>query len=424
MNKTNKILHISTYASLGGAAIAALRLSNALRQLGCDSFLLVRDAPDSMEGVQVFRPAITLPYRVSRFVRRYRIRRDFASYEPLRHSGLELFSDDRTEFGPALAAQLPDCDIVNLHWVCGLVDLQFFFRDWTKPVVWTLHDMNSFTGGCHYDNGCGRYLDQCGLCPQLSSDRERDLSRSIWKRKARAYGNLPADRLHLVAPSRWLANIASASPLLGRFPVSVIPNGVDTTVFSPRSALGLRESFGIPDGTPVLLFVADNAANQRKGFSYLADALQAMDRRRIFCLVSMGGDQPRLPEERPHIHLGRVEDENMLAAVYSLADIFVIPSVQDNLPNTTIESIACGTPVVGFRVGGISEVVRDGLTGLLVEAGDVRALRDAIQSLLGDEQKRLRLAESCRSTALAEYTRQIQATQYAELYKEIMNRAG
>lgn len=420
MDKEKKILHISTFQRQGGAALAALRLSNAQRRLGYDSSLLTRQFGDLDNHDGVFRPAVTLPYRIGRFLRRRRIQKDFEPYRDLRSPGMELFSDDRSEFGSSLPRQLPACDIVNLHWVCGLVDVRSFFRYWKKPVVWTLHDMNPFTGGCHYDLGCGRYLDRCGCCPQLLSAQEHDLSRDIWDRKKKAYDNLAVDRLHIVAPSGWMASLASNSPLLRRFPVSVIANGIDTDIFRPRDSADVRKSLEIPDGTPVLLFIADYPANQRKGFALLADAIHKLSGARNFCLISIGGDRPRLPEHTFHIHLDSISDEDALAVIYSLADVFVIPSIEDNLPNTTIESIACGTPVVGFRVGGIQDVVREGLTGILVEPGNTEALRGAIRALLEDHDNRRRMAHSCREVAMAEYAQEKQAARYLELYEQTL----
>lgn len=358
---------------------------------------------------------------MGRFVRKFRMRREFEPYKDRRSTGMELFSDDRSEFGSALPRQISDCDIVNLHWVNGLVDVKSFFGSWRKPVVWTLHDMNPFTGGCHYNGDCERYVDRCGLCPQLFSDRERDLSRSIWNRKNRTYENLVADGLHIVTPSQWMANLAKKSSLLKRFPKTVIPNGIDTKVFSPRDPSELRASLGIPATTPVLLFVADYAANERKGFSLLVEALKTLDQNHEFCLISIGGDRPELPGGRFHLHLGRVSDENRLATVYSLADVFVIPSIQDNLPNTILESLACGTPVAGFRTGGIPEVVRDGVTGRLADSGDIAGLREAILSLLSGDDRLAVMAKACRNAALSEYAQEVQAKRYLDLYQKVFN---
>lgn len=424
MDKNKKIIQISTYDKRGGAAIAALRLSNALRQLGYDSSLLVKDASDSNERVRVFHPRATLPYRVGRFVRRFRMRTEFEPYKARRPASMELFSDDRSEFGAALPRQISDCHIVNLHWVNGLVDVKSFFGAWHKPVVWTLHDMNPFTGGCHYSGDCDRYVDRCGRCPQLFSDREKDLSRSIWNRKNRSYENLITGNLHIVTPSQWMANLAEKSSLLKRFPKTVIPNGIDTEVFSPRDTTELRASLGIPEATPVVLFVADYAANERKGFLLLAEALRILDQNQEFCLISIGGDQPELPEGKLHVHLGRVSDENRLATVYSLADVFVIPSVQDNLPNTTLESLACGTPVAGFRTGGVPEVVREGITGRLADPGDLAGLRNAILDLLNRDDKAAEMSKACRNVALSEYAQELQAARYLELYQKVFNRTG
>ena len=168
-----------------------------------------------------------LPLVCGVIVRRRQILGDFARYHATRPTGLEPFSDDRSVHAFDLVKQLPPCDVIYLHWVAGFVDYHAFFSALPPrtPVVWLLHDMNVMTGGCHYDDDCGRYVNGCGACPQLGSADPEDLSRQVWKRKQEVFGTVEANRLHLVAPSRWMRELAKASPLLSRFPVTLIPNG-------------------------------------------------------------------------------------------------------------------------------------------------------------------------------------------------------
>jgi len=330
-----------------------------------------------------------------------------------------MFTDDRSEFGPDVALQLPACDLVNLHWIGEFLDYPSFFPAVDKPMVWTLHDMNPFTGGCHYDSGCQRFRDACGACPQLGSSRPHDLSFDIHRRKAEAYASVPSGRMHVVAPSRWLQKQAQASALFADVPVSVIPNGLDTHVFEPRDAEGLRAALGIPGSASVLLFVSDRVGNTRKGFVLLQEAIRGIDPARSVYLVSIGRGQSDDGLDN-HIHLGDVSNDRLMSLVYSMADLFVIPSLEDNLPNTVLESLACGTPVVGFDIGGIPDMVRPGETGQLVKARDVAGMREAILQLLQDRPALASMGKQCRAVALAEYDLLLQAERYAKLYASMI----
>jgi glycosyltransferase involved in cell wall biosynthesis len=350
-------------------------------------------------------------------VRRWQLARSVPSYTLADEA--EHFTEDRTEFAGQVAPQIPPGDVINLHWVRHLIDFQAFFGAVERPVVWTLHDMNAFTGGCHYDAECGRYAAACGACPQLRSPDERDLSRQVWERKQAAFSQVPPDRLHVVAPSRWLADCARRSSLLARFPVHVIPYSLDLNTFRPYDAAGLRAALGVAPTDRVVLFVSQMVRNRRKGFALLREALAGMEARDDVVLVSVGRRAPDLAGPLRHVHLGSIGVDGLLALVYAAADVFVIPSLQDNLPNTVLEAMACGTPVVGFDAGGIPDMVRPGETGSVVPTGDVRALREALVHVLDDDDARAHMAARCRATAEAEYAPAVQARRYLDLYETV-----
>jgi glycosyltransferase involved in cell wall biosynthesis len=416
-----KILHVSTDDIYGGAARAAYRLHAALAHLGQASQMLVLRQRTTDPAVTRFEYPMELRARLRRRVRRWRIARAAARYREMRPPGAELFNDDRSEHGAAVIEQLPPADVLNLHWIANFVDLPTFLADVPArlPVVWTLHDMQPFTGGCHYDRGCGRFAETCGACPQLGSQRRGDLSRAIWGRKAVALASVAADRLHLVAPSHWMADEVRRSSLLGRFPVTVIPNGLDTGVFAPVGQAAARTALRVPVGARIVLFLADELAAERKGFGLLCQALAGLEGVPDLFLISVGSHQPALDLPVPQLHLGRVEHDRLLALVYSAADVFALPSLQDNLPNTALEALACGTPVVGFAAGGVPDVVRDGETGWLAPPGDVDGLRAALKRLLADKALCSELAETCRQVAVAEYDRTVMARAYLELYASV-----
>jgi glycosyltransferase involved in cell wall biosynthesis len=363
-----------------------------------------------------------VPGRIRHRLRRRRISRDFAPYRSTQPGWPERFSDDRSRWDWQRTARLESLDVINLHWVAGFVDYGEFFRAVPPhvPAVWTLRDMNVFTGGCHYDAGCDHYMTSCGACPQLGSTDEGDLSRQVWNRKRKLFENLDKDRLHIVTPSRWMADEVHRSSLLGdRFAVSVIPNGVNTDEFAPRDRAAARAALGIPRESLVVLFVAYSVAPRRKGFGLLSEALRKLAGVPNLFLLSVGAGTPPGDLPVPQLHLGKVAQNRFLSVAYSAADVYVIPSLQDNLPSTVLEAMACGTPVVGFDVGGIAEMVQPGRTGALGPVGDVPSLAMNIQQLLDDADGRRSMAAHCRQRVLEEFSMEPYVRRYEDLYQRL-----
>ena len=373
-------------------------------------------------SVGQFAPSRSATTRLARRWRRFVIERDGRAAGRASSGGYSMFSDDRTMFGDEPLGQMPAADVVQLHWVAGFVDYGAFFR-WVREgrrVVWTLHDMAAFTGGCHYDAGCGKFAGECGACPALRSSDEKDLSRAVWARKRDAYSWMRPGQMHVVTPSRWLAGRARASALLGDMECSVIPYGLDLDVFRPRPKLGARAKIGIPASARVLLFVADGVRDPRKGLDHLLRAVSGLNSVHDLVVVTLGRGEPVKIANARHVHLENVSDDERLAEVYSAADVFALPSLQDNLPNTVLEAMGCGTPVAAFRTGGIPEAVRHRETGLVVETGDVGGLRTAIFELLTNEPLRAQMSARSREIAAQDYGIELQARRYAELYREIL----
>jgi len=223
-----------------------------------------------------------------------------------------------------------------------------------------------------------------------------------------------------VTPSRWLAAEVRRSGLLNSSPVSVIPYSLDTEKFRPRDCTSARQRFGIPAEAKVVLFVADWAAEKRKGLSLLFDALRKLAHINDLCLVMLGRKAADLQPDARCIQLEFIEDEEAMSYLYSVADIFVIPSVQDNFPNTALEALACGVPTVAFHVGGVPEIVANGCTGVTVRPGDSEALARAIEDLLADPGQRASLSRESRRVALEEFSLEIQARFYLELYESLV----
>ena len=419
-----RVVHLSTFDVAGGAARAAYRLNAGLRQAGVQSSMFVREARTKDDSVITFEPTRSFLGRVERRIRRENIQRRMQKSIRVKGQEFEPFRVDRSEYGTDVASQLPPCDVLNLHWVVDFLDYPSFFESMPEErrMVWTLHDMNPFTGGCHYDLGCGRHRSRCHQCPQLESQRDNDLAAQIWDRKKTLFDRIRPDRLHIATPSSWLADEVKRSPLLNRFDVSVIPNGVDLENFAPRNKHSARDVFGIPQKSKVVLFVADGLRLHRKGFGTLVEALQRLSQRvPNVCVVCVGHNDPPPGLRVPWIHLGYINNDRLLSNIYSAADVFVIPSFQDNLPNTVLESMACGTPVAGFAVGGIPDMIQHGKTGLLAPPSDAISLGAAITELLKNTERQLTLSANCRRVAVHRYSLARQAVRYYELYKELLD---
>ena len=413
----------------GGAAIAALRLHQALRGENVPSLTYVQHKSGNTPLVYVLPPPPddrVLPdgkggaLLASAPRDRRRQARILGDY-PQRPAGSESFSDSEAALRLHNAPLLAESDIFHLHWVAGFIDVpgntEFLVG---KKIVWTLHDMNPFTGGCHYADGCDKYLTQCGACPQLGSHRERDLAWQTWKRREYAYRKLD---ITVVSPSRWLAEEARKSSLLGRFPVHHIPNGLPLDVFRPYDRSAARNALGLAADARVLMFSAAGVFNRRKGFSSLLEALgllreEALARNLVLLITGDGGDLLRgLPYSIKA--MGRVDRPEIMALAYSAADAVALPTQEDNLPNVLLEALACGTPAVSFAVGGVPEIIEHGKTGWLAPPRDVRALADCLLQALADRTPSRRLA--CRTTALEHYSLSLQARRYQELYRILIS---
>jgi glycosyltransferase involved in cell wall biosynthesis len=416
-----RITHVNTFDSAGGAARAVYRLHTGLRELGYDSRLLVLQKESNDPSVIRFEPPLDWPIRLRRALRRRYLARS-QRVVAARPAGSTYFSDDRSQHGADALRGLPPSDIVHLHWIAGFIDYAEFFRRVPRgvPIVWTLHDMNPFTGGCHFDGGCGKYHEQCGACPQIGSSERDDFSARVWQRKNAAFAMRSANSMHIVAPSRWLAAEARESALLGRFPRTVIPYGVDTERFQPRDRRFARQLFGIPPEARVVLFVADWAGEKRKGLDLLIEAIRGIENLPELCVFTIGREMARQEIGKRSIAVEYIRDELTMSLAYSAADLFVVPSLQDNLPNTALEALACGIPTVAFGVGGLTDIILEDQTGAIVAPGDVRALRVAITKILKNPDRLASMAESCRRTALSEYKLEVQTRHYLALYESLM----
>ncbi len=416
-----RITHLSTYDLSGGAARAAYRLHRGLCSVGQESHVVALYKTSLDPTVLQFDRPMEIPTRFRRVIRRCKLERTSREISA-RPGGSSFFSDDRSEHDADVLRRLPPTDVLNLHWVAGFFDYRSFFRalPLDLPVVWTLHDMNPFTGGCHFDGGCGRYHEQCGACPQLGSSGQKDFSSQVWARKRAAFSSRGGQNIHLVAPSRWLAGEAGGSALFRGRAVDVIPYGIDFGNFQPRDRGLARQKLDIPREASAILFLADSTTEKRKGFGVLLEAMKQLESSVDLRLIAVGRGLGKQELADRCKAIDYLEDEAALSFVYSAADVFVLPTLQDNFPNTALEALACGLPVVGSRVGGVPEIVRDGFTGLLVEPDSPDALANGVKKLLDSPEQRMEMGANCRRVAVEEYSLERQARRYIELYESLL----
>jgi glycosyltransferase involved in cell wall biosynthesis len=290
------------------------------------------------------------------------------------------------------------------------------------PIVWTMHDSWAFTGGCYLPLDCIRYRESCGKCPVLGSSRENDLSRLVWLRKQKAWQGL---NLTVVAPSRWMAASARASSLFRHARIEVIPNGIDVERFKPCDRSAARESYSLPKDKKLILFGAKGATSDRnKGFHLLVEALRELaagsSRDDIELAVfgtSAAAKMPDLPFKAHY--LGWQRDDISLAQLYATADVFVLPSISENLPYTVMEAMACGTPCVGFAQGGVPDLITHYGNGYLARPYEPSDLASGIAWVLEDEERRHTLAGLARVKIVEQFAQNIVTERHLELYRRL-----
>lgn len=408
-----KVIALSTSDANGGAAIAARRLHEGLLGLDADCELWVQRR--STQGVGIVGPGG--PWQ-TRLAQGRLLLDQLPVLWSLRHRSTQ-FSPSWVPGGLARRVVETRPGVVHLHWVNkGWLRIEDIGR-WAAPTVWTLHDMWPFTGGCHYDEGCGRWRGHCGDCPQLGSKRDPDVASWIQRRKQRALRPKPP---FVVSPSRWLASCARDSAVLGDCEIVVIPNGLDLDRYRPLDRARCRARFGIPDDLPLIAFGAMNSTtDKRKGYAHLAAALCRLGEARssVRLLVYGGREEIGALHGVPLYGVGRIDDEAAMVDLLNAADVFVAPSKQDNLPNTVVEALACGCPVVAFDVGGMPDLVVPGRTGFLAPPFDDSALaRCILQALRAGPA----LRAGAREHAETHYELGAIARRYLELYHEIAAR--
>ena len=412
-----KVFHIGYTDHQGGAARAAHRIHTGLRKIGVDSSMIVIEKRGDDPTV---RAPMGMAGRLKAFGAR-RVENQILKSQKSNNSAHRSLALMPSGLGRWLNAS--DADVVNLHWVGGGTLSVSEISHLKKPIVWTMHDMWPFSGAEHYENVefPGRSRSTYAHIDRPANEHGLDLDAWVFKRKAWAWKK---KSFYLVCPSSWLAKRARESTLFCRMPSRVIPNGIDTKMFKPLSKQEARRALNLPQDETLMLFGAVSATtDRRKGFHLLLGAIKQLannseyGRRARLLIFGERGLSGSTNYGLPAEYIGTLNDDTTLAKLYSAADVFVAPSLQENLPNTVMEALSCGTPCAGFRVGGMEDLICDPVCGELANRCDANALALAIKAVLDRRSDELR--SSCRGRAESHFLDTSSARRYLDYYNYI-----
>lgn len=413
-----KVCLVSTKQDAGGASLAMLRLSEALRRHGMQVELVSASsvAEDEQIGLDEQLPDDDPFLKFLRFSRGATVahRTEFSASPFTVH-----WPDNEIESKEVVR----NADVVNIHWVSHFLSPRTIRKvaQLGKPILWTMHDQRAFTGGCHYSGGCRGFETNCSDCPQVEQEYRKIAEYQLEDSKAMLQ-DVP---IFFISPSQWLADELRSSSFFneGCHNVRVVPNSVDTDAFAPPTDRAeVRSRYELTDEDVCVLLLAHKTSDPRKGFDDISNALQSAveklpaDRSRRLRVICCGANDFEIPGVEL-LHLGSVPPTE-LPAIMGACDVYLTMTREDNLPNTVVEALSCGLPVIGTNVGGVPEMVQDGVNGWLVEKGDWEAVSNIFYGLVADKAALTDLSERAREDALNNYSMKKQATAYEEAMLE------
>lgn len=413
-----KILILNTYDNLGGAARGAFLIHVGLLKKGYDSKMFVRKKITDYSGV------ISNNNFISQLKNKLFNKVEFFFLSKYEHKSKTKFSTSffsTTNIAKKINRINPD--IVHIQWVA---DNMLTYKDISKikaPILWTLRDMMPFTGGCHYNEGCEKFKQTCQTCHVLSSKKKRDLSNLVFRRKKKILERIPKNKLSISGISKWITQECKQSRLMSKFDTYYIPNIVDCEIFRPRNKILSRKKLKLPLEKKLVLFGAVGAKTDlRKGYHYLESCLNKI-KRDDMVVVTFGGKKKSVEfiNNITYYNFGFINDDKLLADLYSAADVMVVPSLQEAFGKTIAESMSCGTPVVAFNVGGPKDIVDHKINGYLVKFCDVVDLRIGILWVLNHTDPE-NLSINSRNKILANFHSDIVIDKYVDLYKRILKK--
>ena len=409
-----KVLIVNTSERTGGAAVAANRLMMALNNNGVKAKMLVRDKETNALTV------VGLPK--SPMLRWHFLWERLVIFCRLHFSRKHLFEVDIANSGSDITRlrEFQEADIIHLHWInqgfLSLGSIRKILRS-GKPVVWTMHDIWPATAICHVTLGCRSFTNHCRHCKYLpGGGSNNDLAASIWKKKQQMVAD---ENIYYVACSRWLESEAKASALLRGQKITSIPNPIDTHIYKIGNKQEARQRLGLPLDKKLILFVSQRVTNRNKGMDYLIEACRLLTSP---CeVVILGGHAEEVVEQLPlKAHpLGYDNDEQRILDVYRAVDVFVLPSLSENLPNTIMEAMACGVPCIGFKVGGIPEEIDHQKNGYVAEYRNAEDLARGINWVLTEADYEA-LSRNAVHKVAQNYSQQSVAMKYLDVYHQAM----
>lgn len=418
-----KVLLINTLENRGGAAIACKRLMKSLKKQGISAKMLVRDKQSvDPDVVSISETKLKKKINGLRFVTERLV-----IWLTNCFSKKNLFAVSIANTGTDITKlpEVEEADIIHLHWINqGMLSLEDIHRllELGKPVVWTMHDMWPMTGICHHARLCSHYTQSCGDCFFLKLSGKKDLSFRVFQKKL----HMGYEKIFFIACSNWLKSKAEISHLLKFSKIACIPNPLDTKLFLPLNKREVRKMLGLPLDKYYLLFGAAKMGDVRKGFEYYFEALQLLHRKMPQLsgkleLIFMGEAGLELPAEIPYrAHFtGFLTEEKELADWYNAVDLFILPSLEENLPNMIMESMSCGTPVVGFDVGGIPEMIDHRINGYIACYRDSYDLMEGIIWCLL-KANYSELSFQARKKVENSYPEEKIAVKYLNLYRTVL----
>lgn len=412
------ILFLNTSESFGGAAIAAKRLMKALNKAQIDATLLVRDQTSHDKNV------ISIHKKRRALINFIRERLTIFKTNSFKRKNLFSVSIANTGFDITQLPEFAKADIIHLHWINqGFLSMKSLDKiiDSGKPIVWTLHDMWPITGICHHARTCEKFMQECNKCPFLTTSVRKDLSYTTFHIKKNIYKKA---HITFVGCSLWLTDLAKHSALTSQKEILSIPNPLDIDLYKPLNKKQVREKLNLPTDKKLILFGAVKSTDARKGFKYFITACQLLKRSldsENIAIVLYGKDSEKLAQkiEFPTYSMGYVNQEQMLIDLYNAVDIYATPSLEENLPNAIIECMSCGTPSIGFNIGGIPEIIDHLENGYVANYKSTKDFSKGLKWLL--ESDYTKLSEKARLKAIKSYSEKGIAQQYIALYNKIIN---
>jgi glycosyltransferase involved in cell wall biosynthesis len=416
-----RIIHLNSSDRGGGASRACIDINDALKSIGVDSSLLVHQKLSDRRDINTTTNTI-----FQKFVFNIRYWLDYLLIRFLSIKERGRFSFPFCGLNITEHPLIKQADIIHLHWINqGFFSIKTFqqLSKFNKPIVWTLHDMWAFTGGCHYSSGCKKYSTECENCPSLKFSSENDFSHKVFKEKSRVFKNL---NINIITCSKWLAKETKESFLFQNEKIITIPNPIDTDIYSPNDQYIAREKLNLPKDKILILFGTMTLSEKRKGFDYLRDALLILEKnnpdlKEKIELFVFGSSKAKSFDTIPFKtnFLGRIPNVSKLVQCYNAADVFVAPSLEDNLPNTVMESLSCGTPVVAFNIGGMPDMVEHKVNGYLAEPQNKISLANGIMWVIENNNKEI-LSLNARKKITKNFTPEIVANLYMNFYKSLI----